>query len=165
MQTWLTADGSLPPALLRISCVGLQTALAHSLDQCSQVSLIRRIQRGETTALGSPCPSPSGAAPFPNPQLHLPWQLHAVPSGLVVVTQSRAQRCPSALCVELQPPWGLPSAPLLWAEHAEGPQPLLMHLALQTLHHLCRVFWLKSSFVSMAKPTKATNFLATLRSH
>ena len=31
-------------------------------------------------------------------------QLHAVPSGPVAVTQSRAQRCPSALCEELQPP-------------------------------------------------------------
>jgi len=72
MQTWLTADGSLPPALLRISCVGLQTALALNLDQCSQVSLIRRIQRGETTALGSPCPPPSGAAPVPDPQLPRP---------------------------------------------------------------------------------------------
>ena len=31
-------------------------------------------------------------------------QLHAVPSGPVAVTQSRAQRCPSAPCEELQPP-------------------------------------------------------------
>jgi len=43
-------------------------------------------------------------------------QLHAVPSGPVAVTESRAQRCPSAPCEELQLPSGLPSAPLLWTE-------------------------------------------------
>ena len=31
-------------------------------------------------------------------------QLHAVPSGTVAVTESRAQCCPSAPCEELQPP-------------------------------------------------------------
>ena len=35
------------------------------------------------------------------------WQLHAIPSGPVAVTESRAQCCPSAPCEELQPPWGL----------------------------------------------------------
>jgi len=39
--------------------------------------------------------------PFPAPPL---THLHAVPSGPVAVTQSRAQRCPSAPCEELQPP-------------------------------------------------------------
>ena len=41
-------------------------------------------------------------------------RLCAVPSG--PITKSRAQCCPSAPCEELQLPWGLPSAPLLWAE-------------------------------------------------
>jgi len=64
-----------------------------------------------------PCPPPSGADPFPNTPSPPLTQLHAVPSGPVAVTQSRAQRCPSPPCEELQPPWGLPSAPLLCAEH------------------------------------------------
>jgi len=38
--------------------------------------------------------------PCPPPQTHL----HAVPSGPVAVTQSRAQRCPSTPCEKLQPP-------------------------------------------------------------
>jgi len=54
----------------------------------------------------------------------------------VAVTQSRAQRCPSATCEELQPPSGLPSAPLLWAEQTKGPQPPLVHHPLWSLHHL-----------------------------
>jgi len=60
-----------------------------------------------------------------------------VPSGSVAVTQSRAQRCPSAPCEELQPPPGLPSAPLLWAEQTKGSQLFLIHVALQILPHLC----------------------------
>jgi len=51
-----------------------------------------------------PCPPLSGADPFLNPQLP-PRQLHAIPLGLVAVTESRAQ-----CCEELQLPWGLPSA-------------------------------------------------------
>ena len=39
--------------------------------------------------------------PFPAPPL---TQLHAVPSGPVAVTGSRAQQCPSIPCEELQPP-------------------------------------------------------------
>ena len=35
-----------------------------------------------------------------------------------------------------QPPWGLPSAPLLWAEQIQGPQPLLTPLVFQSLLHL-----------------------------
>jgi len=34
-------------------------------------------------------------------------------------------------------PWVLPSAPLLWAEQTQGPRPLLISGALQTLHHPC----------------------------
>ena len=30
-----------------------------------------------------------------------------------------------------------PQPPLLWAEQTQAPQPLLIHLVLQTLHHLC----------------------------
>ena len=70
---------------------------------------------------------------FPAPSLA---QLHAVSSGPVAVTESRAQRCPSAPCEELQLPWGLPSAPLLCAEQTQGPQPLLIRLPLQTFHRL-----------------------------
>ena len=66
---------------------------------------------------------------FLTPNLTLPW-LHAIPSGPVAVTESRAHRCPSAPCEELQPPWGLPPAPPLWAEQTERPQLILIHLAL-----------------------------------
>ena len=38
-----------------------------------------------------PCPLPSGADPFPNTPSPPLIQLHAVPSGPVAVTQSRAQ--------------------------------------------------------------------------
>jgi len=41
-------------------------------------------------------------------------QLHAVPT-------EQSSALPSALCVELQPPRGLPSAPLLWAEQFVSP--------------------------------------------
>ena len=75
------------------------------------------------------CPLPCGEEPFPNPQHH------AVPSGPVAVTQSRAQRCPP-LPEELQLPSGLPSAPLLCAEQPQGPHTR----CLQTLPHLCCPF-------------------------
>lgn len=39
--------------------------------------------------------------------------------------------------IPLRPSLGLPSAPLLWAEHTQRLQLLLMHLSLQTLSHLC----------------------------
>jgi len=82
------------------------------------------------TALWSrPCPSAPAAPPL--------TQLHAIPSGPLAVTQSRAQRCPSAPCEELQLPSVLPSPPLLCAEQTQGLQALLTHLALQTLPHLC----------------------------
>ena len=77
----------------------------------------------------SPCPQPPAAPPL--------TQLRAVPSGPVAVTQSRAQCCLSVPCEELQPPWGLPSAPLLWAEQIQGRQLPRMHLCLSTCHHLC----------------------------
>ena len=54
----------------------------------------------------------------------------------VAVTESRAQRCPPAPCKELRPPWGLSSALLLWAEHTQGPQLLLIHLVFFVLWHL-----------------------------
>ena len=41
-----------------------------------------------------PCPMPSEAEPFPNPPIPPLTHFHAVPSGPVVVTESRAQRCP-----------------------------------------------------------------------
>ena len=89
---------------------------------------------------GQPVPRPplSGEEPFPSIQPDPPLtQLHAILSGSVIFTESRAQRCPSTPCEELQAPWGLSSAPLLWAEQTQGPQPLFMLLALWTLHHLC----------------------------
>ena len=108
----------------------------------------------QTPRHSGPCPLPwAGCSmrtalwcrPFPSPPAAPPLtQLHAVPSGPVTVTQSRAQRCPSAPFEELQPPSGLPSAPLLCAEHTEGPQPLLVCLVLQTLHQ--EVFHKEMSF-------------------
>ena len=47
----------------------------------------------------------------PTPVCPSPTQLHAVPSGPVAVTESRAQRCPSAPCEELQPPCSAQSTP------------------------------------------------------
>ena len=58
------------------------------------------------------------------------------PRALSLSIKARAQRCPSAPCEELQLPWGLPLAPLLWAEQTQGCQLLLTHLALQNLPHL-----------------------------
>ena len=56
-----------------------------------------------------PCPPPSGEEPFPDIQPAPP--LHAIPSSPVAVTQSRAQRCSSAPCEELQPPCSAQSTP------------------------------------------------------
>ena len=54
------------------------------------------------------------------PSCPSPTQPHAVPSGPVAVTQSRAQHCLSAPHEELQLPKGLRSAPVLWAEATPG---------------------------------------------
>jgi len=83
---------------------------------------------------------------YPTPPL---TQLHAVPSGPVAVTESRAQHCPSAPCEELQPPSGLPSAPGLWAEHTRGlscPSYILPSRLFTILIVLCLT--LSSSFIS-----------------
>ena len=103
------------------------------------------------TALGSPfhahCPLVQTLSP--TPICPSPTQLHAVPSGPVAVTGNRAQRCPSPPCEELQPPSGLPSAPLLCAEQPQGPKPPLIHLPLHTLPHLGALLWILShSFLS-----------------
>jgi len=72
-----------------------------------------------------------------------------VPSSPVAVTESRAQRCPSSPCVELQPPWGLPSAPLLWAECTQGARLLLLHFALRLFTISVALIWtLYNSFMS-----------------
>ena len=92
----------------------------------SGVQTLLELQQLEAipTALGSlfrahhPLVQTLSLSPFPAPPL---TQLHAVPSGAVAATENRAQRCPSAPCEELQPPRGLPSAPLLWAEKTQPP--------------------------------------------
>ena len=81
-----------------------------------------------TTLWCRPFPSTSAVPPL--------TQLHAVLLGPVAVTESRAQHRPSAPCEELQPPCGLPSAPLLQVEQTKKPQLALTHLALQTLPYL-----------------------------
>ena len=70
-----------------------------------------------------PCPPPSGKEPFSN--------IHSL--GSHCFHQSRAQ--PSIPCEELQLPWGLPSAPMLWAEQTQGPQLLLIHFARSLCTH------------------------------
>ena len=71
----------------------------------SNVQMLLEHQRLEAmpTALGSLFHAPplSGEEPFPAPPL---TQLHAIPSGPVAVTESRAQLLPSAPFEELQPP-------------------------------------------------------------
>jgi len=56
-----------------------------------------------------PCPPPSGEEPFPETQADPPLtQLHAILSGPVTVTESRAQYYPSAPCeVTISPPLSL----------------------------------------------------------
>ena len=56
-----------------------------------------------------PCPPPSGEEPIPETQADPPLtQLHAILSGSVTVTESRAQYYPSAPCeVTISPPLSL----------------------------------------------------------
>ena len=88
--------------------------------------------------------------PALNPNLPLTWCSSMPFSQAPSLLQSRAQQCPSAPCEELQTLWGLPSAPLLWAEQTKGPQPHMIGPALQTLPPFFVVLlWLLShSFMS-----------------
>uniref|UniRef100_A0A803YE07 Proteasome assembly chaperone 4 n=1 Tax=Meleagris gallopavo TaxID=9103 RepID=A0A803YE07_MELGA len=52
---------------------------------------------------------------------------------------------PLRSCEELQPPSGLPSAPLLWAEQTQEPQSPLVPLALQTLPVFIALLWILSN--------------------
>lgn len=72
----------------------------------------------QNLALALSCCSPDSSMPFPR---------------ALLLSESRAQCCPSTPFEEIQLPWGLPSASLLWTEPAKEPQPLLTHLALWTL--------------------------------
>jgi len=52
-------------------------------------------------------------------------QLYTIP---VSVPRKQSSALPSTPSEELQPPWGLSSVPLLWAELTLRPQLLLIHL-------------------------------------
>ena len=90
---------------------------------------------------GDPIPTPDhlmvknlSLMPRPN----LPWCSPMLfPGVLSLPPESRAQHWPSSpLMRSCRPPWGLPSAPLLWAAQGKGPQPLLICLVLWFLQHL-----------------------------
>ena len=88
-----------------------------------------------------PCPPPSGAELFPHPHL----TLNTAPCRSLRSCCCH-QRAELSTCRLLQATMrshhaghhdSSPQPPLLCAEQTKGPQPLLTHLALQTLHHLC----------------------------
>ena len=72
------------------------------------------------------------AEPFPHPCRPPLAQLHAIPSGSVAVTESRAPPLPVRSCSRHD---ASPQPPLLWAQQTQGPQQPLTPLALQTLPH------------------------------
>ena len=54
-----------------------------------------------------------------------------------------------SLLEELQLPWGLSSAPLLWAEQTKEPQLLLTHLALQTFTIFVALLWMPREHLAL----------------
>ena len=70
------------------------------------------------------------------PNLTLLMQLHAFSSDSVTVTGD--QCCPSTSLMRIcSHHKASPQPPLLWAEQTQRAQPLLTHVALQALPHLC----------------------------
>jgi len=128
-------------ALIRLlisACRGL-TQVANIWEQCLNIPWPPALGLCSLSCVACSMPSALWCRTVPWPPAASPQiQLYTQPNRIDIffVTQSRAQRCSSAPCEELQPPWGLPSAPLFWAEQTQGPQPLLTHLALHTPHHL-----------------------------
>ena len=84
---------------------------------------------------------PLAEEPFPNTQPDPPLsQLHAIPSGPVAVPREQSSAPAPLPSVPREGAAGRheasPQPALLWAEQTKGPQLLLTHLPLQTLHHL-----------------------------
>ena len=106
-----------------IQPMALQSTTQNLKPMCESViwTLLELWQLGAiTTALGSLCHAHHLLVKnfFLTSSLTLPWHSSMpFPRALSLSAESRAQSCPSAPCEELQPPWGLPSAPLLCAEH------------------------------------------------
>ena len=80
----------------------------------------------------------SGAGPVPNPQLLLPCHSSMLfPRALSLSPRAELSAAPPLPVRSCSRHEASPQPALLWAEQTQGPQPLLAHLLLQTLHYLC----------------------------